>query len=119
VLLCEPHDDISALLELVVRRLGHHPVSWSPGDRELPDIDAAVIEPGDADGLVVARRMHAEGVPVVFTSIFPPDETLLALDPIAYLVKPFPLSALERALSEALGRPGEPDAGPAAAIVLS
>ena len=28
VLICEPHDDISALLELVVRRLGHEPVAF-------------------------------------------------------------------------------------------
>jgi len=103
VLICEPHEDISALLALVVRRLGHDALAWGGDDLDLREIDAAVIEPGDADCLSVARRLRANGVPVLFTSIFPSDDGLLALGPCVYLVKPFPLSALERALGEALG----------------
>jgi hypothetical protein len=49
---------------------------------------------------------------VLFTSIFPPDADLLALEPTAYLVKPFPLDALERALDSAL--PVAPTAAAAA-----
>jgi two-component SAPR family response regulator len=41
-------------------------------------------------------------VPVLFTSIYPPDAHALELNPAAYLVKPFPLYALERALEAAL-----------------
>jgi hypothetical protein len=41
-------------------------------------------------------------VPVLFTSIYPPSDDLLGLGPVAYLVKPFPLSTLERALEQAL-----------------
>ncbi len=72
VLICEPHDDISALLELVVRRLG----------------------------------LRSRNVPVLFTSIYPPDAAVLDLEPAAYLVKPFPLYALERALEAALAVTG-------------
>jgi DNA-binding response OmpR family regulator len=104
VLICEPHDDIAALLELVVRRLGHEPVTSRGGELDQIGIDAAVIEPGEPDGLRLAERLARHGIPVLFTSIFPADHAMLALHPAAYLVKPFPLYALERALDAALTR---------------
>jgi DNA-binding response OmpR family regulator len=102
VLICEPHDDISALLELVVRRLGHEPVAVDGGDVDHIGVDAAVIEPGEPSALEVARSLRSHNVPVLFTSIYPPDAGALELKPAAYLVKPFPLYALERALEAAL-----------------
>jgi DNA-binding response OmpR family regulator len=102
VLICEPHDDISALLELVVRRIGHEPVAFLGGDVDDIGVDAAVIEPGEASALQAARSLRARNVPVLFTSIYPPDAAVLDLGPAAYLVKPFPLYALERALEAAL-----------------
>ena len=102
VLICEPHDDISALLELVVRRLGHEPVAYVGGDIEHIGVDAAVIEPGETSALQVARSLRGRNVPVLFTSIYPADAAVLELEPAAYLVKPFPLYALERALEAAL-----------------
>jgi CheY-like chemotaxis protein len=104
VLICEPHDDISALLELVVRRLGHEPVPFCGAAVDHIGVDAAVIEPGEADGLRLAQSLRAQNVPVLFTSIYPPNESLLDLQPSAYLVKPFPLYALERALEQALAQ---------------
>ena len=101
ILICEAHDDIGALLELVVRRLGHDPVTYAVGDA-VALVDAAVIEPGDPDALRVARELRERDVPVLFTSIYPPDDDLLELTPVTYLVKPFPLYALERALVAAL-----------------
>jgi CheY-like chemotaxis protein len=114
ILICEPHDDISALLELVVRRLGHEPVTFVGGDVDHIGIDAAVVEPGESAALKVAQSLRAKNVPVLFTSIYPPDAEVLALDPAAYLVKPFPLYALERALQQALDAL-QPHAVPAAA----
>jgi CheY-like chemotaxis protein len=102
VLICEPHDDISALLELVVRRLGHEPVAYAGGDVTHIGVDAAVVEPGEQVGLDLARGLRALDVPVLFTSIYPADDEVLQLRPAAYLVKPFPLYALERALQAAL-----------------
>jgi CheY-like chemotaxis protein len=102
VLICEPHDDISALLELVVRRLGHEPITYAGDDLGELGVDAAVIEPGVELGLKVARGLRARNVPVLFTSIYPADAEVLELSPTAYLVKPFPLYALERALAGAL-----------------
>ena len=102
VLICEPHDDIRALLELVVRRLGHEPKNYRGPAVEPHGVDAAVIEPGELDGLRLAETLRAQNVPVLFTSIYPATDELLELGPSAYLVKPFPLYALEQALSQAL-----------------
>src|SRR4051795_10124769 len=88
ILICEPHDDISALLELVVRRLGHEPVAFDGGDVDHIGVDAAVIEPGEPSALEVARSLRLRNVPVLFTSIYPPDAHALELNPAAYLVKP-------------------------------
>ena len=103
ILIVEPHADIRSLFEHVVRRAGHEPVvadanGWGPAD-----VDAAVIEPGDGDGLSVARRLRALGLPVVFASIFPAEQEMLDLQPAAYFVKPFALAELEHALGLALG----------------
>jgi DNA-binding response OmpR family regulator len=110
VLICEPHDDIGALLELVVRRLGHEPAAYDEesGDADQSAFDAAVIEPGDERGLRLARALRATNVPVLFTSIYPAESDVLALQPAAYLVKPFPLYALERALATALASAQQP-----------
>jgi DNA-binding response OmpR family regulator len=108
VLICEPHDDIRALLELVVRRLGHEPVPYSGTEVSQISVDAAVVEPGEPDGMRLARTLRALNVPVLFTSIFPADAEKLELAPAAYLVKPFPLYALERALETALEKQPAP-----------
>jgi DNA-binding response OmpR family regulator len=101
ILIVEPHADIRALLELVVRRLGHEPV-FEDGDAPPSDVDAAVIEPGEGNGLELARTLCEQCVPVLFTSIFPAGREALELRPHTYLVKPFPLHVLERALAAAL-----------------
>jgi CheY-like chemotaxis protein len=100
ILICEPHDDITALLELVIRRLGHEPVDWC--DHGAAEVDIAVLEPGEPAGLELARLPRRRDIPMLFTSIYPPDAETLELRPAAYLVKPFPLHALERALQRAL-----------------
>ncbi len=102
VLIHEPHEDIAALLELIVRRLGHEPVHCACGELADTRVGAAVIEPGEEEGLRAARLLREAGVPVIFTSIYPPDDRLLDLGPAAYLVKPFPLSRLARELAVAL-----------------
>ena len=67
-------------------------------------MDAAVIEPGDRDGVRLAEALRALNVPVIFTSIYPSSDDLLELGPSAYLVKPFPIYELERALEQALSQ---------------
>jgi len=53
ILICEPHRDIEALLRVVIERLGHEAVHYEGGP--VDDVDAAVIEPGQGDGLRLAR----------------------------------------------------------------
>ena len=103
ILIVEPHADIRSLFEHVVRRAGHEPVVTEVNGSGPPDVDAAVIEPGDGHGLAVARRLRALGRPVVFASIFPAEQEVLDLEPAAYFVKPFALAELEHALGLALG----------------
>lgn len=112
VLICEPHGDIGDLLDIVVRRLGHEPVRFDGRIDDGHDFDAAVVEPAMQGAMVVAERLHREGVALVFASILPAESTALALHPVAYLVKPFALNDLEQALADALG----PDHGAATAL---
>ena len=116
VLICEPHDDISALLELVVRRLGHEPVAFAEGEYDPVGVDAAVIEPGVEAGLRLAKSLRARNVPVLFASIYPAEADILELAPAAYLVKPFPLYTLERALDAALATLKAPITGATAVV---
>jgi hypothetical protein len=109
VLIFEPHDDIRSLFELVTRRLGYEPVAF--GQSEPGTFDVALIEPGEPGGMRLAMRMHAQGTPVVFTSIFPADHATQALRPAAHLVKPFPLYRLEEALHAAVEPPRQAAAG--------
>jgi DNA-binding response OmpR family regulator len=103
ILIVEPHADIRALFAHVVRRAGHEPV-LAELHEGCPDVDAAVIEPGDGPGLACARRLRALGRPVVFASIFPAEQETLELQPAAYFVKPFALAELEQALEAALAQ---------------
>jgi DNA-binding response OmpR family regulator len=103
ILIVEPHADIRSLFEHVVRRAGHEPVVAEVIGSGPPDVDAAVIEPGDGSGLAIARLLRGLGLPIVFASIFPAEQEMLDLEPAAYFVKPFALAELEHALGAALG----------------
>jgi DNA-binding response OmpR family regulator len=103
ILIHEPHPDVRVLLEAIVRRAGHAPV----GHGELTNDDAPelmILEPASADGLAAAARLRRrlEDMPIICTSIEPPSLAAKALQPIAYLVKPFRLGELEAAISQAL-----------------
>jgi DNA-binding response OmpR family regulator len=104
VLICESEPDVGALLALQLHRLGHEAViyngSWgSP----LHLVDVILIEPGGG-GIDLARelRLRAPEVPMVCSSIYPPGPETDALEPAAYLVKPFPASRLDSAIRAAV-----------------
>ena len=103
VLISEPHPDCRTLLELVVQRVGHHPVG--PGELvDGDDLGLMILEPASADGLGLATRLRSRLVdlPIICTSIRPPSAATETLQPAAYLVKPFRLAELEAAMSAAL-----------------
>ena len=93
-----------------MRRLGHEPAAYDEesGDADLSAFDAAVIEPGDERGLRLARALRARTCRCSSRASIPPESDVLALQPAAYLVKPFPLYALERALATALASAQQP-----------
>jgi len=47
-------------------------------------------------------RRRLEGLPIICTSIEPPNNATKALGPVAYLLKPFRLGELETAIAAAL-----------------
>lgn len=106
ILILEPHAEVRDLLERIVRRLGHEPVLDTGSlDVETIGVDVVLAEPAGQGTLERIRTVAAAtGASVVCVSIYPPSEGVSALKPVAYLLKPFSLIELERALLTALGR---------------
>jgi CheY-like chemotaxis protein len=104
ILIVEPHAEVRELLERVIVRLGHEAVPSQPGELDLRGIDACVLEPAASSGDEVARALARAAVPTVCVSIWPPSDELEELEPVAYLLKPFSLGDLERALLDAIQR---------------
>jgi DNA-binding response OmpR family regulator len=107
VLIVDSSPEIRELIARVVARLGHEPVwlGWSP--RAIhPDADLALVEPAFPETLAAAQRLREAqpGLPIVCLSIQPKFEAPVgALEPVAYLMKPFALRELEDVLRATLG----------------
>jgi CheY-like chemotaxis protein len=103
IVICEPDPEVRALLGHVVARLGREPSAGGDG--------ADVVEPADPLSLAhaIALVKASPGLPVVCASIEAPNGKTGSLNPSAYLVKPFALPELERALRDALLRASSPD----------
>ena len=101
----EQMDEIAQLIAHVVKGLGHEPV-WGL-DAQPGEIDAVVVEPGFPGALEAAQALRAESadLPIVIASIYPKSPETLALQPSAYIVKPFRLTELEQAITAALVSP--------------
>jgi CheY-like chemotaxis protein len=107
ILVVEPHAEVRALLGHVVERLGHEAVFPSGRRGEvLPDghVDVLLLEPADPAALSTAERLRrrCRELPIVCTSIYPDLDRASSLSPLAYLIKPFGLAELERALCAAV-----------------
>ena len=107
VLICEPHAEVRALLGHVVTRLGFEPVyadTRSGGVLADADVDVLLIEPADPTALSTARalRLRRRELPIICASIYPDSPGAERLRPLAYLMKPFALVELERALVTAV-----------------
>jgi DNA-binding response OmpR family regulator len=107
VLIGEPFPEVRHLLERAVDRLGHEPIAHRPGTGGTPTgVDVLVLEPRLEGGLELARALREQNpnLPVICTCGEPPVADVHELEPVAYLVKPFALADLERALAEAVRR---------------
>ena len=102
ILIAEPSAEIRELLQHLVTRLGHVPlIAGESADGDA--FDAVVAEPA-MGGLGWARRARERDpdVPIVFVSIEPASSEARALNPAAYLMKPFGRCDFERALAKAV-----------------
>ncbi len=88
----EPQDDVRLLIEHVLGRLGH----VTPGAGSEDRADLLIVEPASPLELAEARRLREArpDLPIVCVSIAPPSPEALALEPAAYLVKPFTIAEL-------------------------
>ena len=111
ILIGEPSLEIHELLERVVSGLGLEAVPVDGRDASsLPKVDALLLEPGLPGGVELAQRLRERtpGLPIVCVSIYPASPEVIALEPVAYLVKPFALLALQAAIGEAVSRRSVP-----------
>jgi CheY-like chemotaxis protein len=107
ILITEPFREVRRMLERAVGQFGHVPVRHSPDWRKgLPDIDVLLLEPSLEDGVELADALRLENphLPIICTCATNPSPAIDALGPVTVLVKPFRLSDLERALTEAVSR---------------
>lgn len=102
ILIIEPNEEVRGLLSWVVRRLELVPVEYDRSS-EVSDVAAVLVEPAAPGAAAVVRTVReATGAGVICVSIHPPDAETAALEPVAHLLKPFPLLELERALLTAI-----------------
>ena len=102
ILVLEPDPEIRTLYERAITRLGHEP-AFANGDLSaVADVDVVLVEPGSPPDLDIAQALRARRptVPIVCASIYPANG--FGLDPVAFLEKPFRLSALEHAIGCAI-----------------
>jgi CheY-like chemotaxis protein len=111
ILIIEPHEEVRELFARIVTRIGHEAVAAAGGELPASGIGAAIVEPAAEGGLEAVCALREAGIPVVCVSIYPPPPAdVIALDPVAYLLKPFSLTELEHALHAALRPTREPAA---------
>ncbi len=101
IVVSEPQEEVRELLLRVVARLGHEGLAYG-SEHDLDGAGALLLEPAAAEAAEAASVARACGVPVVCVSIYPPSDETRALEPVAFLHKPFAIVDLERAIVEAL-----------------
>ena len=101
VVVIEPQPEVRELLLRIAVRLGHEAVAYE-SEQDLADVDVLLLEPAAVNGPEAARAAGAVGAAIVCISIYPPSDETRALDPVAFLHKPFALVDLERAIVGAL-----------------
>jgi DNA-binding response OmpR family regulator len=103
ILIAEPEPDLRSFAEQAVLELGHEPLLLDPSTAGAR-VDVLLLAVGvEAVATASALRRRDHALPIVCMGTQPADATVRALRPVAYLVKPFRLADLARALSRALG----------------
>jgi CheY-like chemotaxis protein len=102
ILISEPNDDVRALLELIVRRLGYHAVAADDEAAAPVDVDAMLLEPACEVGQATLDSYGEAAPPVVCLSVYPREEGLEPSGSVAYLLKPASTASIAEALAAAL-----------------
>lgn len=103
ILIAEPDPGTWSLLELLVLRLGHRPISQRElADGEQPDL--MPLEPSSRLGLRQAQRLRGRlpQLPILCVSIVPPNAETRELDTVGHVMKPFRRIEIEREIERAL-----------------
>jgi two-component SAPR family response regulator len=104
IYILEPETEVRELLARVAVRLGHEAREYDErAAEEISPDDVLVVEPGDRPSLTTALQI-LERLPelkIICISIYDLLPEATPLRPCAYLVKPFHLDELERAILEA------------------
>jgi CheY-like chemotaxis protein len=104
VLIVDPEPDLRELAREALAELGHAPVL--PGEPGAEAVDAALLASSPEMATVVTRlRLRNPALKVIGIGDGPAGEAIRSLAPAAYLVRPYSLDALDRALSVALAVP--------------
>lgn len=102
VLIVEPEPDLLLLVQEAVRELGHEALLFDESDAGVSvDVLLVAAHAGMAALVCRLRRAHA-GLPVICAGTLPPGREARALAPVAYLIKPYTLGDLDRALVKAI-----------------
>ena len=90
-----------ALLHAAVRHLGHEPAALDAAP------DAMVFDPAQGPSLeaALAARARQPRLPIVCVSHRRPTRAVAELAPAAYVMKPFTIGELRRAIDHALATP--------------
>jgi hypothetical protein len=102
VLIAEPEPDLRLLAEQAVLELGHEPLLLGahPAGTHV-DVLLLATSP-DAVAIARAHRRHDPALPIVCLGTLTASADIRRLRPVAHLVKPYTLSDLGRALTQAV-----------------
>jgi CheY-like chemotaxis protein len=101
ILIAEPEPDLRSFVLQAVLELGHEPLLLDTPTGTRVDV-LLLAMCADAVATASALRRDDPALPIVCMGTAPADDQVRGLRPVAYLVKPFRLADLARALTRAL-----------------
>lgn len=101
ILIAEPEPDLRSYAQQAVLELGHEPLLLDAHTGTGVDV-LLLAMCADAVATASALRREDPALPIVCMGTAPVDDAVRCLRPVAYLVKPFRLADLARALTRAL-----------------